>query len=218
MRLINYNKAIIFFSITAIMSCEDIFVADIASSEVTLVAPADSADTYETMQMFLWEQVKGATEYNITLFSPDLATAGSVILDSVVVEPSFKVSLAPGAYEWCVKASNGFYTTRIACNKLVIKEGVGAKQVQLIAPADDSESSNAEQIFWWEPVSGAMEYTLIVVSPDLLTPNRVLLDTIIKKNLFIKELLIGEYEWCVKAGDGRTTTDMFCRTLKIVED
>jgi hypothetical protein len=217
MTRIRLTKTFIFLAVSVTLSCEDILVDDISANEVILVAPADSVSTYETNQQLLWDPVIGVTEYQLTLFSPDLATAGSVLLDTVLTANSFKLSLNPGAYEWCVKGSNGFYSTAAACRKLIVQESVGAKQIKLLAPADELRTSKLKQTFWWEALTGATQYTLIIVSPDLLTLDQIVLDTTLTKTSVTKELEVGKYEWCVKASDGKTATEMFCRTLEITE-
>jgi hypothetical protein len=214
MRTIN---TAIFLIVALMFSCEDIFVDDISSQEVTLIAPADSVNTHETNQLFLWEPIEGASKYQVTFFSPDRATAGAVVLDSTVNETSFKLSLDPASYEWCVSATNGVYSTVTSCHKLIISESLESKQIKLLAPADKLETSKSGQVFWWEPVSGATEYTLVVVSPSLLKLDQIVLDTAIAKTSFTKELEVGKYEWCVKASDGKVTTEMFCRTLEVVD-
>lgn len=207
-----------FFILCLMAACSDILVEDISDEVVSIVAPADSVSTYDAEQLLLWDPVEGATEYELIIFTPDLARASSIVLDTVISQTSFRTALIPASYEWCVRAGNGAYSTVQTCHKLIVKEDLENGEVILLAPADALSTKTTKQTFLWTPVSGATEYHLTIVSPDLLAVERVVVDEVITKTSFRVELIPGQYEWCVTAGDGTKVTASVCRKLEIAED
>ncbi|HEX8656637.1 MAG TPA: hypothetical protein VF690_03850, partial [Hymenobacter sp.] len=95
----------------AVASCDDIIEPNISDKRVTLLAPADSAQSVAVVQTFRWEAVNGARQYQIRIGSPSLAAPSTFFLDSLTTQPSFTLSLSPGRYQWQVQAVNAGYST-----------------------------------------------------------------------------------------------------------
>jgi hypothetical protein len=200
-----------------VFSCEDIILPNLSEEGVALTAPADSAVSVVATQIFIWEAVTGASQYRLTIYSPDVRTANAVVLDTTIKTTSFTYKLAPAAYEWCVKAGNGTDVTAASCRKIEIKTTLASAKIILRAPADDLKTVDSVHTFWWSEVKGASTYNLIVVSPDLSDVAAIVKDTVIASTSLVLELSVNKYEWCVTASDDQHTTDASCRKLEVAK-
>src|ERR1700760_2250880 len=93
-----------------------------------------------------------------------------------------------------------------SCNDIV-EPSVKDKQVQLESPFDKFQSTSPDISFWWDEVDHATTYHLQVVSPDFTAPGRLVLDTVITKNRFLKTLTPGKYQWRVMAQNSSSHTE-----------
>jgi hypothetical protein len=217
MKAIPIIKATAVFLISLLISCDDILVEDISDKEVVLMAPANSVQIRKAEQILLWEAVAGATQYEVFVFSPDLASAKEIVIDTIVTKPTFLVRLPAASYEWCVKASNGAFETNLACHKLIVKEDLSERTVTLVSPPADHQNNKTTQHFLWNKVPGASQYNLIIVSPNLASANDVVVNTTISKNSFSWDLPVGDYEWCVTAMDDEESTPVACNKLEVTD-
>jgi hypothetical protein len=118
------NRNLIFamavvFTLT-VLSCDDIFLEDIADSEITLFAPRDSMITSQTSQLLAWHELKGATGYQLLIVTPDLLAPDALLMDTTITTKSFSYEFSPGKYQWCVKGVNGGYETDYSCRTIEI--------------------------------------------------------------------------------------------------
>lgn len=97
----------------------------------------------------------------------------------------------------------------------ILETNIRDKQIVMHTPADSASVLAGNITFWWEKLSGARSYQLLIVSPDNLNPTTLVLDSVIATNQFSIELSEGKYQWCVKGiNDGYQTT-LSCRSLEI---
>ena len=99
-----------------------------------------------------------------------------------------------------------------SCEAVFIKN-ISNKTVVLISPSDKVEVSTGEVNFNWNFLEDAEVYQLQIASPNFETPTQILLDTITDKTTFKKELVIGEYEWRVKAKNSEYETSYSTNTF-----
>ena len=96
--------------------CEDVFEKDLSKKEVVLVAPGDSIRTSYGQQVFVWEEIEGATRYRLVIVSPRFERPERYLLDTLVTGRQFPFTLKPGEYQWRVIPENsayeGIYSTR----------------------------------------------------------------------------------------------------------
>ncbi len=98
----------------------------------------------------------------------------------------------------------------------ILEHDLRDEVVKLEAPVDSLVTSEKQISFWWEPMDGASNYTLRIVSKS--DPSSVLqLDTTILKTTFTFALDTGLYDWCIRASNSGYTTGFSCRRLKIIE-
>ena len=92
-----------------------------------------------------------------------------------------------------------FITLFLSSCQDIFMADLSAKEVILLAPADQVSMDDAELTFWWEEVEGAEFYKLQVVSPSFEATQKLLLDTLLQGNQFIKTLYPDTFAWRVKA-------------------
>ncbi|MXV15754.1 hypothetical protein [Hufsiella ginkgonis] len=116
--------------------------------------------------------------------------------------------------------------TRIICGFLLmaqlyactefIEPSVAEKQVTLLAPADQYESGEYMQNFWWDEVEYALSYRFQVVTPSFGSPAKLVLDTLISGSEQFRVILDpGLYEWRVRAENGSSHTAYATRGFRI---
>ncbi|TKC12051.1 hypothetical protein FA048_00075 [Pedobacter polaris] len=76
----------------------------------------------------------------------------------------------------------------------------------LLAPTNNLETSNYQLTFWWEMQQDALGYRLQVVSTDFSNIQKLILDTLVKKDKFTYTLDPGKYQWRVRAENGSSQT------------
>lgn len=92
-----------------------------------------------------------------------------------------------------------------SCEAVFI-ENISNKTVVLISPSDKVEISAGTINFNWNFIEDAEVYQLQIATPNFQTPAQILSDTITDEIIFKKELVIGEYEWRVKAKNSEYET------------
>lgn len=97
----------------------------------------------------------------------------------------------------------------------VLETNIRDKQIVMRTPVDSSSMVAGNITFWWEKLSGARSYQLLIVSPDNLHPTTLVLDSVITTNQFSMELSEGKYQWCVKGMNDGYQTALICRSLEI---
>lgn len=90
------------------------------------------------------------------------------------------------------------FFTITACEAVFI-EDISNEKVSLIAPSNGVELLINELNFNWNAVEDAKSYQIQIVIPNFENSSQIILDTIIDQTTFNKELIVGAYEWRVKA-------------------
>ena len=106
------------------VSCDDILVHDLSKDTVTLRTPADGYEgTKDQSVIFWWEELEGATKYELVVASPDITNPQLLALDTVVTKIQFSATAIPvGSYQWCVRGINSNYKTDLVCRSFNVKE------------------------------------------------------------------------------------------------
>lgn len=101
--------------------CKDVIVTDITKKEVTVISPADQLQSTNKNQLFWWNKVDQATQYNVQIVTPSFAAPDSIILDTILFVDKFYYSLDTANYQWRIRAENSEYKTDYKTFSLEIK-------------------------------------------------------------------------------------------------
>lgn len=154
------------------ISCSDIFEKDISEQELIILSPQDSLETETFSVVFWWEHLQGAYDYNIQIVSPDFNAPATVVVDTFTIEDRFELTLAPGNYQWRIRALNGAYATAYQTRTLTIvnTNDLSKQVVKLTSPSNHSFSNKKNLLtFEWEPLSIADSYRFEVEGFPSLT-------------------------------------------------
>jgi hypothetical protein len=96
-----------------------------------------------------------------------------------------------------------------ACDD-IFENNIEEKQLVLLSPGDSIVTNLSNIVFWWDPIDGAINYQLQVVTPNFKSAEKVVLDTMLSTNKFEYSLTPGKsYEWCVRALNSAYSTNYF---------
>lgn len=101
--------------------CDDVFEKDISGEKVQMVAPGDSVVTTREEQIFLWEELEGATAYRLTVVSPCFGSPAWLVMDTLCEGTAFPLVLVPATYQWRVKPENSAYVGDEVIRTLIIE-------------------------------------------------------------------------------------------------
>lgn len=110
----------LFLFVLLILSCDDIVEKNIKKESVVLKTPSDGYSTSTALQNFWWEELQGATQYELMIVSPDTLKPDVLVLDTLVSKNHFTWTLDTGHYAWCVRGVNSSYRTINSCHELEI--------------------------------------------------------------------------------------------------
>ena len=101
-------------------SCEDIVVKDISNESLDLIGPPTELVASSQTFTFWWNELDGASNYQLLIVSPDKVEQVSVSLDTLLTTNKYSFLLPKGKYEWCVRAINSGYKTQYFCRKITV--------------------------------------------------------------------------------------------------
>lgn len=91
-----------------------------------------------------------------------------------------------------------FLNLLIGCEAVFI-EDISDSKVILLAPSDNSNLTSGSIQFNWESISDATEYKIQIASPNFDNATQIYLDSLTTSISISKDLIVGDYEWRVKA-------------------
>ena len=116
----------IFFMLVLIAGCKTFFEEDISNQSVKLLSPSSRTGTEIASQTFWWEKVEGASDYRLQIVTPSFELTETLILDTLIPEDKFLVTLYPSKYEWRVRAENSAWQTQWTKDQLQIYSTLGS--------------------------------------------------------------------------------------------
>lgn len=155
----------VFFLTSAIMlmaGCDDVFEEDITNDLVVKISPDDDSIITGNSVQFRWEFLENTDDYRIQVVNEEKQR---ILLDSLVSNNSFILSLNPGKYNWRVRAENFAYTTAYTFPSsftMVSSEDLSDQTVFLSSPALDFYTNKDTVILTWEVIDAANSYYLEV--------------------------------------------------------
>lgn len=82
--------------------------------------------------------------------------------------------------------------------EIIFEEDLSSAMIHVIMPADGTVSDDKNQLFWWDPLDGVINYKLQIVEGDFTLPLSFQADTSIICNKLYIHLEPGSYEWRIK--------------------
>ena len=110
------KKFLLSISLVFLLSCEAIFVDDISSETIELLAPSNNVEVPSGDVQFNWMVLENAEQYRIQIATPDFQNATQILMDSVLSSTSIIKNLNAGDYSWRVQGENSGYTTSFSTN------------------------------------------------------------------------------------------------------
>lgn len=181
-------------------SCSEVFEYSIAQEQVVILSPGPDYRTNNYTLTFWWEKVEGATRYELQVVSPRFDSVRTLAVDTVVAGNKFACSLAPGTYQWRLRAVNGSSRTEYFTRTLYIDAtALPAQAVLLTGPADNA-ALNASAAFRWETLYGAQRYRLQVDSLNFAAGAAPLFDQLVTGTEYTYAFPgEGHFQWRVRA-------------------
>lgn len=105
-----------------------------------------------------------------------------------------------------------------SCEEILIVPDISKDEVVLVAPGNNVILSSSGVTLSWNTVKDASKYRLQIATPTFDAPQQLILDTLVSKNSFTKQLNIGKYEWHVKAVNSAYETAYTKRAFEILNN
>ncbi len=196
--------------------CSDIIEADLTDLTVSLLTPQDRDTVSTNVVTFRWTEVPDAETYRIQIATPDLVAPELFLTDSVVSTPTVTFAMAPGAYEWRVRAQNSSSHTEYAVRRLVVVAATSLEDLTpiLIAPTANAHLMEADVALEWEPLPGAQDHRLEVRETDQNGP-LVLVQVITGGSATLSAWPEGIYVWGIQGQNNNSVSAFSYRTFTV---
>ena len=106
------KKSYLILFVCFTLSCEAVFVEDISTELVSVLAPLNNTQVTSGNITFTWQHLDEASMYQVQIAQPDFQNASQILLDSISNSNTIEKSLEAGNYEWRIKAMNSEYETQ----------------------------------------------------------------------------------------------------------
>ena len=141
--------------------CSEFIETPINDDRVELLSPGAHAEAATYTIQFLWEPLDYALNYRLQVASPNFTNTGLFYADTLVEKPTFATTLAPGKYQWRVKAVNGISETAYTTRSFTIHEADLTKQTVLLeGPATYTVVADSPITLRWQELFSALSYRL----------------------------------------------------------
>jgi hypothetical protein len=207
---------ILILILAVIISCDDIFEADISNAELVVNYPPAQYSTLQLSLSFDWEAVEGAIEYEIRITTMEDGQYTIIYLDSVVTETSLLISFYPDTFDWSIRAMNYSTASQYASGRLIIADDVSlyGQNVLLFSPADNFYTNEIKICFRWDTIKQADNYRFDI-RKDSWNGNFFINPQIVFSDTIINTLDEGRYVWGVQASNNFSSTFFSTRTLYV---
>ena len=219
----HFVSLLLFVLALAVTCCDDILETDLSDDTVMLRLPADGVTQKDSVAVsFWWEELAGASRYELQVVSPDNINPSSLVLDTLVTKTQFSAKLPAGQYQWCVRGINSGYKTEFVCRSITITKTAvvpPAEILTLLLPKTGVSLVGPRDVnFSWKAYTGAVQYTLLIVSPNYQESTSKELEEVLTTTEFTHTLTAGQYDWCVKVLHTGGETEYVCHSITITKE
>lgn len=205
---------LVVIGVVFINSCtEELFEQDISAKKVTVIAPGNNVQLTDFDVSFFWENNADVISYRLQVATPNFTSPHKVLLDTLITNNTFDVTLTENDYQWRVRAENsayqGVYTSQFF--SVINNDNFYKNTITLLSPEDNAIVKDTTQIFTWQPVTGTVTYGIQILDKE----NKVLSDTKVAKPTFTYNFKEGTYTWKVRADNDVVTTAYASRQITI---
>jgi len=156
------NRLILLIFPLLLLGCTDVFEEDISSETVDIIYPKSNEIIYSNVVNFQWEPVVEASAYQLQVYDENSLN----VLDTLVSNTNFSQSLAPGLYEWKVRAENFAYSTSytsLTAFEVAVTTDLSQQVVILNTPSDQKYFSDISNLsLTWSELPAATSYELFI--------------------------------------------------------
>lgn len=199
------RKKILIISLLVVsFSCESLlFEEDISNYSLNLLAPSEGSVLKSTQVYFNWEELEGATSYELQIAKPSFAEAEQFLVNEVIETSNFSESLQVGNYEWRVRGINNASRSPYVSASFSIEESEGFSDmvVQLLTPPDNLITNQNNQVLTWKAIPEADNYRVQIVENGNLV-----FDKGVEEQQLGVDFSEGEFIWKVRAENNTQST------------
>jgi hypothetical protein len=203
-------------SIICLLGCTTDFIEpNLEGKTIRLLAPANNYSSPAFTVTFWWEELKGASGYRLQVVDSSFSYIQGLELDTLVTGTQFSFTLAPGNYQWRLRAeNNSSHTDYSTARNLHIDTtaSLGNQTVVLLSPAQNLCTNQATTTFKWNTLPSADDYRFQLIN---MTTNSTVTDVVIQADSFNYTLAQGQYQWQVRGQNATSNTLYSSRIINI---
>lgn len=195
-------------------SCGLIIEKDLKTKSINILSPADKDTIAQNYITFWWDEVEGATSYNLQIVKPSFSNITELVLDSNIVDNKFFINLSNGTYQWRIKAQNNSTSTQYIVRDLTVNssDSLSSSVLILKSPNSNTYTNQSSIIFKWYPLSDATYYTYQLIDGTGAT---VINTNVSADSIVVSSLIEGSYVWKVRANNDISTTAFATRNITV---
>lgn len=188
-----------------ISSCEPFLEKDISGKTIQLNAPQDNDTITSATVNFWWEEIKFSPNYRLQIVYPNFTNPTQLLLDTVVSDYTFTMSLNAGVYQWRVRGENTNSETPYSTRTLfvVTSQDLTSQLVVLKQPAGNVAFKDSLISFSWYSIPTATTYNFQILDS---TGSVQFQQDLTNDSISVVFPLEGYFTWRVKAGNTLTET------------
>lgn len=105
----------------------------------------------------------------------------------------------------------------MACEEILVVEDISQDTVTVLAPVSDSVLAEGNVTFSWNELLDAEQYRVQLAIPSFENASQIILDSTITSSSFSKTLLLGDYEWRIRAENSEYQTSYISQNFTVEE-
>lgn len=173
------------------------------SVEWTGLAPTDDFVVATRNPVFQWDEIAGVATYHLQIVPAGDSFTGAPVLEAMAPGYVPAEPLVDGAFQWRIRGEDAFGNTTVWSEPghFQVIWGTFAE----VLPADDALVPDIRPTIWWEPVSEAISYEIVVADSESGVETAVVHNVTESHYQVPSDLEVGEERfWRVRAlGDSR---------------